>query len=148
MKKYKFIVSVICYSISLLFFQSYAQQTDRNTELITNYFQSIKEVSTQIDNTKLNTVAQNLNTYVLIQQVGDNNAVELKGSVNDSQTVNQVGNTNQYSFINYYNKTGSDLNITQQGNSNSLQIYGVNSIIKNLEIVQSGNFKAIVIKNY
>ena len=146
MKKYNYIVSTVIWFISVLFFQSYAQQSEINRGLIANYFKSIEEVSKPfINDAKLNLEKHN---YTLIQQVGFNNAIEVKGSVSDSQTISQKGNNNQYNFINYYNKTVSEFNINQQGNSNSLQVYGKNSIVKKLGILQNSNFKTIIIKNY
>ncbi len=83
-----------------------------------------------------------------LNQIGNYNQIDIKADVTDSQLVNQFGNQNNYTFINYYNNTPSKFDITQQGNGNFLQIYGENSIIKNLKIVQKSNAKTIIIRNY
>lgn len=86
--------------------------------------------------------------FVTLNQIGNNNQIDIKQNGGDSQKVNQLGNNNYYNFISYYNNTPSNFNISQQGNANNLQIYGENSIIKNISIVQKSNFKTLIIKNY
>ena len=85
---------------------------------------------------------------IILNQKGSNNLINISESYNDSQTVDQSGNNNEYQFINYYSNLPSNFNIVQQGNSNSLQIYGENSLIKNISIVQNSNFKTLIITNY
>lgn len=85
---------------------------------------------------------------VILNQIGNSNEIDIKQNGADSQKVNQFGNNNYYNFINYYNSSPSNFNIIQQGNANSLQIYGENSLIKNIGIVQNTNFKTLIIKNY
>lgn len=123
-----------------------SQQIDSNTHIINQYFQLNKE-SASVVNSYIRGVQPQINE-VTLNQVGNNNKIEVKSVGNDSQGVNQVGNNNYYQFINYYNNTPSNFNILQQGNSNSLQIYGENSIINNIGIVQKSNFKTLIIKNY
>jgi len=86
--------------------------------------------------------------YVKLNQKGNNNQIDLKLRSNDNQTVNQLGENNYFQFINYYNSSPSNFNIVQQGKANNLQIYGENSIIRNISIIQKSNFKTLIIKNY
>ena len=131
------------------FFIGIAQQTDETTYIINEYFQLNKEASLLLENkTPITSANQYQYSSVKLNQIGNCNQIDIKSSINDSQTVSQFGNSNNYQFINYYNSAVSNFNILQQGNSNSLQIYGENSLIKNMSIVQKANFETLVIKNY
>ncbi len=85
---------------------------------------------------------------LLINQIGTNNIVDIKKGVGDSQQVNQYGKSNYYSFIDYYNTAPTNMDILQQGNANSLQVYGTNSFMENIKITQKSSYKTIIIKNY
>ncbi|QVY67403.1 hypothetical protein [Polaribacter sp. Q13] len=96
--------------------------------------------------------AGNINSVVL-NQVGFENIADIKSSNQTSQNVNQVGNKNYYSFINYYNSNPINFGVLQQGNSNSLQIYGTNSMMNGAVINQKTdnqgvNYQSLIIKNY
>jgi len=140
----------ILFILSFSFFYGNAQElTDENTHIISQYFQLNKESSLFENNAKTTkNRLQSQNNFVSLNQVGNNNKIDIKQKGGDSQTVNQLGNNNYYNFINYYNNTPSNFNIVQQGNANNLQIYGENSIINNISIVQKSNFKTLIIKNY
>lgn len=136
----------------LVLFVGYSQETNNNTYLINQYFQeglNIEEASennSQTSSFQENQIQQN--NIVVIQQIGENNQVGVVKNDLDSQNIQQNGNNNYYNYINYYNNTPLNLNVIQEGNSNSLQIYGQNSIINNMSIVQKSNFKTVVIKNF
>ena len=131
------------------FFIGNAQQTDETTYIINEYFQLNKEASLLLENkVPITHNIQSQYNSVKLNQIGNNNQIDIKSSINNSQTVSQFGNNNDYQFINYYNSAVSNFNILQQGNSNTLQIYGENSLIKNMSIVQKANFETLVIKNY
>ncbi|HEY9221491.1 MAG TPA: hypothetical protein VIO43_07950 [Lutibacter sp.] len=131
------------------FFSGNAQQSDETTYIINQYFQLNKEASLLLEN-KMPITSANQYQYssVKLNQIGNNNQIDIKSNINDTQSVSQFGNNNDYQFINYYNNSPSNFNILQQGNSNSLQIFGENSLIKNMGIVQKANFETLVIKNY
>ncbi len=123
--------------------------TDENTYLINQYFQLNKESSLLENNVASPTNnKQAQSNSVTLNQIGNNNQIDIKQNGSDSQTVNQLGDNNYYNFINYYNNTPFNFNIHQQGNANNLQIYGENSIINNISIVQKSDFKTLIIKNY
>ncbi len=107
-----------------------AQGTISSFELLNNQFRlnNNPNLLLQNQNRELSKNIQSSDNFVNLNQVGNNN--------------------NYYGFINYYNKTPLNLNLLQKGNSNSLHIYGVNSIIKNISIIQKTNFKSLIIKNY
>lgn len=136
-------------ALSFSLFSGKAQEIiDENTYKINLYFQLAKEASVLNNKapTKNNKHAQS--NFVSLNQIGNNNKIDIEQNGVDSQTVNQLGNNNYYNFINYYNNIASDFNIIQQGNTNNLQIYGENSIIKNISIIQKSDFKTLIIKNY
>ncbi len=146
--KTTYYIFIFLFLMNLTSFNGNAQQIDETTYLINEYFQLNKEASLFLENkvpTTHNIQSQN---NLVLNQLGNSNQIEIKGSNNDAQTINQFGNNNDYQFLNYYNRTVSNFNITQQGNSNSLQIYGENSLIKNIGIVQKANFETLIIKNY
>ena len=149
MKNIDNIVFAFVMLFGVLFSNIIAQTADENTYIINQYFQSNKEASLVLGSKGLDpSILQSKNNSLLLNQVGNNNQIDIRSSVNDTQTVGQIGNKNDYQFINYYNNDVSNFNILQQGNSNSVQIYGENSIVKNLGIVQKTNFKTVIIKNY
>lgn len=149
MKEFKFILSLCIFLIGgVLDNNCNAQQIfDDNSLLIQQYFQTSKSASLASEKAK-ERAESNRNINVALTQRGDNNEIEIKKKGKNSQSVNQLGNKNYYSFINYYNNTSSNFNVLQLGESNSLQIYGDNSIMKNISIVQKSNFKTLLIKNY
>lgn len=148
MKIGKHIVILLLLSLSFQF--TIAQITDENTYLISQYFQ-INKMATSAVVKNLNIQDSNnqlQQSEVALIQIGDENLIDIKSSAENSQAVGQKGNQNYYQFINYYNNNPSNFNILQQGNSNSLQIYGQNSIIENMSILQKSNNKTLIITNY
>jgi len=122
-----------------------AQQTDENTLAINNYFQvnNEKPISNPL---KLDT---NIQSYVNVEQTGiENNTYINSLQTGDKQVVTQTGDQNNYEYYNYYSREDSNLNVNQEGNQNSLQIFGENSLMKNAVINQKSSFKSLVIKNY
>ncbi len=137
-------------SLIVLFFMSYssilAQQTDENTLAINNYFQVNTENSFNANPSNLNT---NVQSYAQVVQIGDHNKTNINSlQTGDQQVVNQVGDQNNYEYYNYYSTENTNMIINQEGNQNSLQIFGENSLMKNAVINQKSNFKSLVIKNY
>ena len=149
MKNFNRLLPIFLVLATFNLFIGNAQQSDETTYIINEYFQLNKEASLLPENTTPITSAnQHQYSSIKLNQIGNNNQIDIKSNINDSQNVRQFGNSNNYQFINYYNNAVSNFNILQQGNSNSLQIYGENSLIKNMSIVQKANFETLVIKNY
>ena len=150
MKKVQNILFLQLLLLSLFSFNSSAQKlTDENTYLINEYFKLNKEstsVSYNFNKSGLNNRLQT--NEVSLNQIGNNNEIDIKSNPNNSQQVIQNGTQNNYNFINYYNNNPSNFKIIQQGEANSLQIYGQNSIIENISIIQNSSFKTMIIKNY
>jgi len=134
-------IIVIAFQFSIM-----AQQTDETTLVINNYFQTTNE--TLIEKTTPLTNART-QSYVNLVQIGNDNNTYIKSlQTGDQQAVNQTGDENNYEYYNYYSQENSNLIINQEGNQNSLQIFGENSLMKNATINQKSDFKSIVIKNY
>lgn len=106
-----------------------------------------KNINSLNNSQDLTNSAANQN-YLSINQIGINNVAELKSGVRDIQLVGQRGKNNYYSFIDYYNASPTKMNILQQGTANSLQVYGTNSLMENVKIIQKSNYKTIVVRNY
>lgn len=150
MKTFYLKYSLFFLLFNLFFVNAFSQGlTDENTALINQYFQSNKDATLVVPktNTFTNENQSQIN-LVEVNQVGNENQVDIKSNANNSQVVIQKGDQNYYNFINYYNNNPSNFNILQQGESNSLQIYGQNSIIENISIIQNSSFKTLIIKNY
>lgn len=139
--------------VSLLYFVSFnmfSQQVDENTYIINQYFQQSKTAAIQSESNVSNLNRQSQANTVSLNQIGNKNQIDIKSNASNSnsQAVTQNGDQNYYNFINYYNNNPSNFNILQQGESNSLQIYGQNSIIENISIIQNSSFKTLIIKNH
>ncbi len=150
MKSSNFKYGIFLLLLNLTSFNSNAQQTDENIYIINQYFQLNKE-SSLLENKRTPTTNNNKqeqSNFITLNQIGNKNEIDIKQNVANSQTVSQLGNNNYYNFINYYNNIPSNFNIIQQGNANNLQIYGENTIINNISIIQKSDFKTLIIKNY
>lgn len=152
-KKSKLVVVLIW--AGLYSYNGISQQTDSDISE-ENYLNAIQLQLNQNPNLLLRNQnpefvknIQSLDNFVNLNQIGNYNNIDIKQKDKDSQIVTQLGNKNYYNFISYYNNSASSkFNIVQKGNSNALHIYGENSIIKNISIVQKSNFKTLVIRNY
>ena len=123
-----------------------AQQIDDNSLAINNYFQITSE---QPDLKENNHLYSDRSSYSNVIQSGDENSIYINSlQFDDNQVVKQNGNQNNYEYYNYYSKENSNLKVNQEGNQNSLQVFGENSLMKNAVINQKSDFKSIVIKNY
>ncbi len=147
MKKYDNTLFVLLVFISVFSVKTNAQQVNKDTFAINKYFQSNKEAAILLEKGVDLSITQTQNSKFFLNQVGYNNQINIISNAGNNQTVIQLGNNNEYKFVTYYNDAVSNLNIIQQGNSNSLQVYGENSLIKNLSIVQKTNFKTVIIRN-
>lgn len=85
---------------------------------------------------------------ISLKQIGDENIAKIDDRASlGKHKVYQIGDRNNYQFINYRNTMSIDLGILQTGNENSLRIQGTNSIFKNLKIAQFGGARMSII-NY
>ena len=91
---------------------------------------------------------QEKTSAISLKQIGNENNVTIndKNSYGEHK-VYQLGNQNNYQFLNYKNNEFINLGIKQTGNSNLLKITGTNSLFKNLTITQFGGTKMSIV-NY
>ena len=144
MKNHSYLFILLIFILFLNSFTTKCQQTDENTYIINQYFKFNNESVSKEVKTFL---WSNVNV-VRLNQIGNNNEIDIKEKGGDSHEIVQKGNNNEFNYLSYYNTTPLNLNILQQGNFNSLQIYGENSLVKNMSIIQKSNFKTLIIKNY
>lgn len=137
------ILSVLIVFISI---NSFAQNlSDENSNLIESYFQ-LQTITTEAPAQA--TLHQNLGSDVTVVQTGNYNTSYILTNSNSKQTVNQIGNRNNYEYYTYYNSNPSEVNTYQLGNNNDIQIFGQNELSKNINIFQNTNNKTLIIKNY
>jgi len=125
-----------------------AQFSDNNTEVINQYFRvNVNQlVEAKLVSPKIN---PNMGSYVEILQTGRGNNINIYSlQTGDKQIVSQSGQKNNYEYYNYYSNENSSMQINQEGNLNSVQVFGENSLMKDARINQKGSFKALIIKNY
>jgi hypothetical protein len=128
----------------------FAQESNYEKDLIYKLNFQLNQSSSLILNNKnvLSSTDHVQNNLIEFNQIGTDNLIDIRNNSNDGQSITQKGYNNNYHFINYYSNLQSNFNIIQQGNSNSLQIYGENSLIKNISVIQKSNFKTITIINH
>ncbi len=149
MKNYKQILFILIGIYSFFAFKVTAQSNDNAT--INLYTQLNQDASLILQNKNITPGVLQLDenaNIINVKQEGLNNQIDVRANANNSQNVNQLGNSNEYQFINYYNNSPSNFVIRQEGVGNSLQIYGQNSLSEKLQVIQKSNFKTIIIKNY
>jgi minor curlin subunit len=106
---------------------------------------NIQQIGT---NNIINTQLQAKKTNLLVLQKGDNNQVQIEKQANTIyQTVLQQGDNNK--IIDF--AAGKNYNVVmeliQRGDNQSIENFGVNSISRDMKVVQSGNGAAIIIIN-
>ena len=85
---------------------------------------------------------------ISLKQIGDKNSVNIDdGNASGYHTVYQIGDRNNYQFLNYSNNQSVNLGVLQTGDSNLLKITGTNSMSQNIIISQFGGAKMSII-NY
>lgn len=153
MKNYHFKIAAFIVLFLFVFVNVEAQEiTDENTYLINQYFQNIISDNAKVtDGDFLNQKNINSNSIynseVYVTQTGNYNSVNVKANPKKLE-LSQIGNSNNYEFITYYNANKLNFEAQQIGNNNQLQVFGQNSIINNMKIVQFSNNKTITITNF
>ena len=152
MKKKNYILVLYLVFFGLISFQLNAQISDDNTYIINKYFQNttseINSAASVIDTNKSIAKKDNgVNSELNILQYGNYNYININTTGNKLNS-SQVGNNNSYEFLTYYGRNDLNVDVQQIGNSNSVQVYGENSLINNMKIIQKSNFKTITVTNY
>ena len=138
----KYLIIVSC---SFAVLEMNAQVEDQNTRLINSYF----NLNTNNDFVNsFNKPEANIMESLFILQFGENNYINIDSSVKSEQKVNQIGDNNYFNYIDFYNSADMNLDIFQEGNNSSIQVYGMNSLMKDMQIKQSASDKTLIITNY
>jgi len=145
---FKYISFLILGFLLIVSSEGFSQEIINKKNIMVEMVQLNQNSSNFLLDSNINGIIQTQVSISFINQLGNNNYVEVKSDNDDSQLVIQSGDNNYYQCLNYYNKKPLLYNIYQKGNANSLQIYGSNSIGKKMNILQKGNYKSIIIKNY
>jgi hypothetical protein len=105
----------------------------------------IKQIG-KYNDLKINVNAASIEVEVL--QNGDNNQIELDKEANSiKQKMAQDGQNNSIKDFSMYTNNNVNTEFIQQGNNQSIQSYGSNSISENMKVIQSGNGAAVIIIN-
>ena len=92
---------------------------------------------------------QNKTNFADLNQLeGNYNNILISYSNQDIQEVIQIGSYNNYEHISNSTNFSSNLKVIQEGNNNSLLIFGENSIMKDAKITQKSSLRSVIIKNY
>jgi hypothetical protein len=138
---------IIVINLFLLSNFSFCQNiNDSNSNIINQYFniQNENEVSNILSNNSI----QNNVVSVEIVQYGDYNVSVLETKANENYSVIQNGDFNFYETFSFYNSMPTEMQIVQNGNNNSLLIFGQNELSNQMQIIQNTNNQMLIIKNY
>lgn len=131
MKKKSILMVLSCIVVTI----GYGQElSDNNSALINAYFSKPNNDNTSISITAIN-------------QIGRFNTSSIQTSTKKNISIYQQGNFNGYFFISGFGKSDFNLDVIQQGEHNSIHIFGENDLMKNATIRQTGTDKDIIITN-
>ena len=139
-------------NISIIFLFLFSFLTNAQDEKLPSYFSNQLQFNTEqllsITANNLQINSQEIISTISLKQIGDENVVNIDDRLaNGDHTVYQIGDRNNYQYLNYRNNQPINLGVLQTGNDNLLKIIGTNSMFQNLIISQFGGAK-INILNY
>lgn len=126
-----------------------SQQTNQSRVQYNNNQHIVRVTQIGNDNVIQANVA-GVNSHIIdyVQNGNQNNIEILSKSTEINQSVYQNGNQNNYSHYNYNSFQAQNINILQDGNNQNIEVFGENSISKDMSIKMSGNDKTIFIRNF
>lgn len=96
----------------------------------------------------INATVNSENSNLLINQNGINNSIDLtKNAAELTQKMSQIGNNNTINDFTYYTNYKVNMEMNQNGNNQSIQNIGTNSLSKDMKISQTGNGASVIIIN-
>ena len=119
---------------------------DSNTDLIANYF--VQQQHFDLTNFTNENLQTEESSNVVINQIGNNNNAFVLANQENTQILTQQGDANNFEYYTYYNNIESVITTSQTGNNNDIQIFGQNTISKNLTINQHAENQTIWVFNY
>ncbi|ARV15176.1 hypothetical protein [Polaribacter sp. SA4-12] len=137
-------------SIVLIFLFSFLMNAQ--AEKSSSYFSNQLKYNTQqlqgSTTGDLQCESQQTISTISLKQIGNENFVNIEDNyASGDHTVYQIGDRNNYQFINYRNNQSVNLGVLQTGDGNLLKITGTNTMFQNLIISQFGGAKMSII-NY
>ncbi len=106
------------------------------------------ELSEKFNNSFQVRAQEENSTIISLRQIGNENVANIENRLTQGKhKVYQIGNKNNYQFLNYRNNQQINLGVLQTGDANSLRIIGTNSMFSNFNIAQFGGAKMSII-NY
>ena len=89
------------------------------------------------------------NSNLIISQNGTNNTIELnKNTLELTQQMSQIGNNNSITDLTYFTNYKVNMELNQNGDYQSIQNIGTNSLSKDMKISQTGIGASIIIINH
>lgn len=112
-------------------------------------FQNKEVIVQQVgDFNTFNAALQSENINISVLQNGNENQISLAKNANSiEQKLVQQGQKNTISDFTYYTNYDVNTQMVQQGNNQSIQNYGTNSLSKDMKVTQSGNGASVIILN-
>ena len=119
----------------------------------------------------INSMAQEGNSSVYVNQIGDYNSLfsstntvqdqsvySQRGDYNSvdvsvrsnvvKQNVEQLGNGNSFENYSYNSFNRQEVEVMQKGNNIDIQVFGSNSMSEGMKILVTGNDKALIVRNF
>lgn len=143
--------------ITIIFFLLFLVNSGYSqTEKLPSYFsngetnqQKDIQLSNDADNTSgnQNHSSRDFNySSIRLKQIGDENIANIDNKVGGgAQKVYQIGDKNNYQFLNYRNNLPINYGVLQLGNYNSLKVLGSNTLFSSMNIIQTGGAKMSVV---
>ncbi len=144
MKHLVYIGIIIC---SLFSSTLSAQDFYNKEDFVAHYLKLFKNSTATVAPENTEQISVPYQGKSVVQQEGVENYTNLQTKSN-AINVKQQGSENFNEFITYYGREDLSIDILQQGVGNSIQIYGENSLINNVKIVQKANHQNIIITNH
>lgn len=119
----------------------------------------------------ISSVAQEVRSYVYVNQIGDYNSLFSDTNTTQDQSeynqfgdynfvdisirsnmvnqnVNQLGNGNSFENYSYNSFNRHEIGVVQKGDNIDVQVFGSNSISEGMKINVIGNDKSVIVRNY
>jgi hypothetical protein len=139
---------IIFLSFGFISISTFGQFSDDSTIAIEQYFNGEYKPA-EIESRLVSGESDRFLSEVTVIQSGQENNVYIRSlQAGDEQQIFQNGQKNNYEYYNYYSQENSSLQLNQEGNANSVQVFGENSLMKDAVINQKSDFNSIVIRNY
>jgi hypothetical protein len=137
-------ISIVLIFLFSLLMNAQEEKTSYFSDQLKYNTQQLQVSSTGV----LQSESQQKVSTISLKQIGNENVIKINDNYSSGKhIVYQIGDENNYQFLNYTNNQPINLGVLQTGDGNLLKITGTNSMSQNLIISQYGGSKIGVI-NY